>query len=210
VKRVRRGLLQFSRAMSSLQHSGPVPLETLKRWKREGFSLPLKSLSTGGDPTPVIETLTDLPVMPKWLGVRFTEWEPTRQLRDAFVTLTGFGGLERLRLGASENDVWPGIVKETGLAFLPPTLTHLELDDEGERRVEWVRDGRKWLMTLREFDGRLSSQKWKRVLENLTQLEVGEVRLVVSSEAALMDAAEVSALARWFKLPMGTAVEPMS
>jgi uncharacterized protein (TIGR02996 family) len=208
VKRVRSGLPALSRAMKSLEHPGPMSLEALKRWTRDDFTLPLRSLKTSGDPQPLVEVLQQVPFVPPWLSLRFIEWEPTRQLRDALVSVSKLGGLERLRVAAQDADVVPAILKETGLEFLPRTLTQLELNDDGDRVVELVRDGRKWSMTLREFEGRPPAHRWKPVLRSLAFLELSSVRLVVSTEAALMDADEIAELTKRFQLPMGVSVDP--
>jgi uncharacterized protein (TIGR02996 family) len=202
VKRVYAGLQRFSRAMVSLENSGPVSLDALKAWSREGFELPLQAVRTVGMPGPVASVLEEVPRLPKWLSLYFPELEPTRPMRDGLPALLALPGVERLRLGAMDAEVVPSLLRQLGgLDWLPPRITRFEINDDGERLVVLERDGAKWAMTLLELDGRgLPAHATSDLIRPLRFLEFSRVDVRVTAQAPDVTEA-LERISKWVGAP---------
>lgn len=202
VRRVRRGLQAFSKAMVGLEDPGPVRLDALRALVREGMPLKLRSVVVAAFPDEAVDVLEELESPPKWLALHFDVWEPTRELRDALPRLADLPQLERLRFSAEEGTVMPALLGQMGLEWLPRTVTRVELRDE-ERLIIFEREPRAWRLELLDLDhAGPSRSKWKELLSELTWFKPSSVTLSVSCDLVDENVQAVRHLAGRFGLPV--------
>ena len=202
VRRVRRGLQRFSKAMVGLEHSGPVKLEALKALVREELPLTLRSVEVAAFPDEAVDVLEQLSTPPAWLALHFDVFEATRELRDALPRLTELAGLERLRFSAEAAEVMPSLLGQMGLDWLPRTITRVELRDD-DRLVILERDRRGWSLNLTDLGDRLVyPHHWKGILAELGWLQPTSVRFSVLSDVEADEVQQVEHRARRFQLPV--------
>ncbi len=205
VRRVRRGLQRFSKTMTGLEDAGLVKLEALKAAVREALPLTLRSVVVAALPDQAVEVLEQLTAPPRWLGLHFGQFEPTRELRDSLPRLGDLPGLERLRFSAESQTVMPAQLGQMGLSWLPAGVMRVELRDD-ERLIVLERERRQWRLELVDLDPTgPSAHRWKEMLLELTWLEPASVRLSVRGEVDEPSVKELEQLARRFKLPVTTA-----
>ena len=147
VRRVRRGLKRFSKAMVGLEDSGPVSLDALKGLVRDELPLALRSLEVAAFPDDAVDQLEKLARPPRWLALHFGIFEPTRELRDALPRLGDLPGLERLRFSTEAAVVMPALLGQMGLDWIQRAVTRVELRDD-ERLIILERDRRSWSVNL--------------------------------------------------------------
>jgi len=202
VRRVRRGLQRFSKAMVGLEHSGPVKLDALKALVRDELPLTLRSVEVAAFPDEAVEVLEQLPAPPPWLALHFDLFEPTRELRDALPRLTELPGLSRLRFSAEAREVMPALLGQMGLDWLPRTITRVELRDD-ERLIILERDRKGWSLNLTDLGERaVHFNDWKGILAELQWLQPTAVRLSVLSEVDADEVKQVEHRAGRFQLPV--------
>jgi uncharacterized protein (TIGR02996 family) len=202
VRRVRRGLQRFTRAMVGLEHSGPVKLDALKALVRDELPLALRSVEVNAFPDEAVEVLEQLASPPSWLALHFDVFEPTRELRDALPRLTELPGLSRLRFSAEAAEVMPALLGQMGLDWLPRTVTRVELRDE-ERLIILERDRKSWSLNLTDLGDRLVHvNDWKDLLAELQWLQPTAVRLSVLSDVDAEEVKQVEHRAGRFGLPV--------
>ncbi|MDP2269890.1 MAG: hypothetical protein Q8K32_04095 [Archangium sp.] len=205
VRRVRRGLQRFSKTMTGLEDAGLVKLEALKAAAREALPLTLRSVVVAALPDQAVDVLERLAAPPRWLGLHFGQFEPTRELRDSLPRLGDLPGLERLRFSAESETVMPALLGQMGLSWLPSHLTRVELRDD-ERLVILERERKQWRLELVELDTNGPvAHRWKEILLELTWLQPASVRLSVRCEVDDSGVKELEQLARRFKQPVTTA-----
>lgn len=204
VRRVRGGLQRFSRAMVGLEDAGPVKLDALEALVRDELPLQLRSVNVAAFPDEAVEVLEQLASPPRWLGLHFGVFEPTRELRDALPRLADLPGLERLRFSAEAAGVMPGLLGQMGLDWLPRQVIRVELRDE-ERLIILERDRRAWSLELVDVsETGPDAAAWKDLLAELTWLTPSTVRLSVRAELDDEAVKAVEDRARRFKLPVTT------
>ncbi len=204
VRRVRRGLQRFSKAMVGLEDAGPVKLEALKAAVREELTLTLRSVEVSASPDDVVDVLEQLVSPPRWLALHFEVFEPTRELRDSLPRLSDLPGLERLRFSAEASAVMPAQLGQMGLAWLPRSVTRVELRDE-DRLIILERDRKSWSLELVDLDEHGPREPlWKDTLAELAWLVPSSVRLSVRCEVDDERVKELEHRARRFKLPVTT------
>jgi uncharacterized protein (TIGR02996 family) len=202
VRRVRRGLQRFTRAMVALEHPGPVKLEALKALVRDELPLTLRSLEVAAFPDEAVDVLEQLPAPPPWLALHFGVFEPTRELRDALPRLTELTGVERLRFSAEAGTVVPALLGQMGLEWLPRSVVRVELRDE-ERLIILERDRKAWSLGLTDLDPNGPRVLlWKNLLGELGWLQPTRVHLRVFGDVDHEDVKQVEQRARRFKLPV--------
>lgn len=204
VRRVRRGLQRFTRAMLGLEDAGPVKLDALRALVREEVPIALRSLEVAAFPAEVVEALSQLPSPPRWLALHFNTWEPTRELRDELPRLVELSALERVRFSAEAPEVMPALLGQMGLEWVPSHVTQVELRDQ-ERLIVLRRDRRAWSLELVDLEeSSPSSVRWKDLLSNLAWLRPSSVRLSVRCEVDEDSVKDVEHRARRFGLPVVT------
>lgn len=205
VRAVHRGLQRFSKSMTSLEHAGYVRLDAIKAAAREKVPLPsLVSLSTGGGPDDVADALERLQRMPRWIGLFFAEWGPTRELRDALPRLAELKGVERFRFGAEQLSVMPALLGQTGLGWLPRAVKRLELY-EADQLMVLERDRKAWSLELVSRSERgLQLREWKEALAKLHWLEPTQVRVLTNRDVDDPDVKTLEDHARRFERPVVT------
>lgn len=202
VRRVRRGLQAFSRAMVALEDPGPVRLDALRGLVREKLALKLRSVVVAGFPDEVVDVLEELEAPPKWVALHFGVFEPTRELRDALPRLADLRELERLRFSAEDGTVMPSLLGQMGLEWLPPTVTRVELRDD-ERLIIFERERQAWTLELLDLEpSGPNRSRWKELISALTWLEPASVKLSVSCNVLDENVEAVRHLAGRFGLPV--------
>lgn len=205
VRRVRRGLQRFSKAMRGLEDAGPVKLEALRGLVRDELPIQLRSVEVAALPDEVVEVLEKLEAPPRWLALHFQVFEPTRELRDALPRLSDLTGLTRLRCSAESGEVMPALLGQMGLGWLPRGVERVELRDEG-RLIILERDRKAWRLELVELSSAgPTPHDWKDLLAELTWLQPSAVRLSVRVEVDRPEVKDVEHRARRFGLPVTVA-----
>ena len=205
VRRVRRGLQRFSKTMRALEDAGRVTLAALKAAVREELPLALRSVKVVAFPDEAVDVLEQLATPPRWLGLHFGVFEPTRELRDALPRLGDLPGLERLRFSAEGSAVMPALLGQMGLSWLPRGVNRVELHSD-DRLIILKREHRSWSLELMDLSERGPTPLlWKDLLTELGWLEPTRVRLSVRGDVDEEAVKELESRARRFKLPVATS-----
>lgn len=205
VRRVRRGLQRITRAMVGLEDAGRVKLEVLKAVVRDAVPLSLRSVELIAAPDDAVEVLEKLERPPRWLGLHFPVFEPTRELRDSLPRVRDLQGLERLRFSAESETVVPALLGEMGLAWLPLGVMRVELRD-GDQLIILERDRKQWTLDVMDLSTRAPDLvTWRHILPELRWLQPTRVRLFVRAEADEESVKELEHQARRFEQPVITS-----
>ncbi|HEY0881525.1 MAG TPA: hypothetical protein VGD87_08340, partial [Archangium sp.] len=172
---------------------------------REKWPLTLRSLELHGVmPGQAVESLVELPHPLRWLSLVFDVWEPTRWLRDQLPRVRELEGLERLRLTAQDEEVFPALLGEMGLEWLPARIGVLELRD-GDRLIVLRRDGPSWSAEFIDLEQPWPRpSRWKSFLSGLTWLKPTSVKWRVSANPDSDDPLEIARRLERFGVPVQT------